>query len=65
MCILFCSLYAAGHVRKLAEIQHIGEEAQVLHSFPVSWINHLVSLSPVSSHVAWQFVKYTGSSEVL
>lgn len=65
MHFLLCCLYAAGCGRKLAEIQHISEETQVLHRFSVSWINHLVSLSPVSSHVACQFVKYTGSSEVL
>lgn len=39
--------------------------AQALHRFSVSWINHLVSLSPLSSLVASQFVKYTVRSEVL
>lgn len=61
-----CSrLGGAGCVRKLSGIQCIGQEAQVLHRFSVSWINHLFSLSPHSSHVACQFVKYTASREVL
>lgn len=65
MHFLLSSLGAAGRVRKLAGNQCVGEEAQVLHIFSVSQINHLVSLSPVSSHVACQFVKHTASKEEL
>lgn len=64
-CISCSGLGAAGGVRKLSGIHCIGEEAQVLHRFSVSWINHLFSLSPHSSYVACQFVKHTASREVL
>lgn len=60
MHFVLCNCYAAGHVRKLAEIQNISEEAQMLHRLSLSRINHLVSLSPASFHVACQFVKQTG-----
>lgn len=61
-CISCSGLDAANCVRKLSGIQCIGEEAQVLHRFSVSWISHLFSHS---SYVAYQFVKYTASREVL